>query len=327
MRVWHVVWIYNNVVKHTLKMKYTLTQLRKDYPNDEACLDKIFQIRFANLKCCPQCQSETKFHRVMKRMCYECQHCGYQIFPLAGTPLEKTRTNLTKWFHAIHMMTTTRNGVAAKEIERVLGVTYKCAWRMMHQIRKVMAEGGVGMLSGCIQSDETLIGGVEKGSNKRGFGSEKKSTVFGMVEEGGKVIMKKVEDRKRKTLLPIIEKYVDKGAHITTDELPSYKVIGVNGYTHSTVNHNKEEYVNEQGKHTNTIEGVWSILKRSISSTHVWVSDTHLPKYLNEFEFRYNNRGSAAPMFNTILSHLSMPLCRVDKETGEVITVYQEQRA
>ena len=308
-------------------MKYTLTQLRKDYPNDEACLDKIFQIRFANLKCCPQCQSETKFHRVEKRMCYECQHCGYQIFPLAGTPLEKTRTNLTKWFHAIHMMTTTRNGVAAKEIERVLGVTYKCAWRMMHQIREVMSEGTECMLSGCVQSDETLIGGVQRRKEREENG-DNKTTVFGMVQEGGKVIMKKVEDRKRKTLLPIIEKYVDKGTHITTDELPSYKVLGAKGYTHSKVNHNKEEYVNEDGKHTNTIEGVWSLLKRAISSTHVWVSDTHLPKYLNEFEFRYNHREkSAPPMFNTILSNLSLPLCKVDKETGEVITVYQEQRA
>ena len=307
-------------------MKYTLTQLRKDYPNDEACLDKIFKIRFANLKCCPDCQKETKFHRVVKRMCYECQHCGYQVFPLAGTPLEKTRTNLTKWFHAVHMMTTTRNGVAAKEIERVLGVTYKCAWRMMHQIRKVMAGGSDGMLSGCVQGDETIIGGVQSREDRQENG-DNKTTVFGMVQEGGKVIMKKVEDRKRKTLLPIIEKYVDKGAHITTDELPSYRVLTAKGYTHSTVNHNQDEYVNADGKHTNTIEGVWSILKRSISSTHVWVSDTHLPKYLNEFEFRYNNRNTDTPMFNTILSHLSVPLCRVDKETGEVITVYQEQRA
>ncbi len=309
-------------------MKYTLGQLRKEYPNDEACLDKIFQIRFSGLKCCPKCNNDTKFHRVMNRMCYECQHCGYQIFPLAGTPMEKTRTNLTKWFHAIHMMTTTRNGVAAKEIERVLGCTYKCAWRMMHQIRKVMSDGEEGMLSGCVQGDETLIGGVQRRKDRESDG-DNKTTVFGMVEEGGKVIMKKVEDRKRKTLLPIIEKYVEKGTHIVTDELPSYAKLGKEGYTHSTVNHNQDEYVNAEGKHTNTIEGVWSILKRSISSTHVWVSDTHLPKYIDEFEFRYNNRRSGAPMFEIILSNLSLPLTRVDKETGEVITVYQQgkQRA
>jgi len=289
-------------------------------------VDKIFQIRFAGLKCCPTCQKDTKFHRVAKRMCYECQHCGYQLFPLAGTPLEKTRTSLTKWFHAIYMMTTTRNGVAAKEIERVLGVTYKCAWRMMHQIRIIMAEGTEGMLSGSVQGDETVIGGYQRGG-KRGMSGDNKTTVFGMVEEGGKVIMKKVEDRKRKTLLPIIEKYVDKGTHITTDELRTYSNLSDNGYTHSTVNHLQEEYVNKDGKHTNTIEGVWSILKRSISSTHVWVSDTHLPKYIDEFEFRYNNRLADDPMFKIIISNLSTPLYRVDKSTGEVITVYQEKRA
>jgi transposase-like protein len=101
-----------------------------------------------------------------------------------------------------------------------------------------------------------------------------------MVQEGGKVIMKKVEDRKRKTLLPIIEKYVEKGTHINADELPSYKKLGKKGYIHSTVNHNQEEYVNVEGKHTKTIEGVWSILKRSISSTHVWVSDSTFPNTL-----------------------------------------------
>ena len=197
---------------------------------------------------------------------------------------------------------------------------------MMHQIRKVMADGSDGMLSGGVQGDETIIGGVQTRKDREENG-DNKTTVFGMVQEGGKVIMKKVEDRKRKTLLPIIEKYVNKGAHITTDELPSYRVLSIKGYTHSTVNHNQDEYVNADGKHTNTIEGVWSLLKRSISSTHVWVSDTHLPKYLNEFEFRYNNRHADSPMFNIILYNLSLPLCRVDKETGEVITVYQEQRA
>jgi len=134
-------------------VKYSINQLRKEYPNDGSCLGKIFRIRFCGLKCCPKCSNDPKFHRVMKRKCYECRYCRYQIFPLAGTPLEKTRTNLTKWFHAIHMMTTTRNGVATKEIERVLGVTCKCAWRMMHQIRKVMSEGEEGMLSGCVQGD------------------------------------------------------------------------------------------------------------------------------------------------------------------------------
>ncbi|MFB0564699.1 MAG: transposase, partial [Candidatus Aminicenantaceae bacterium] len=106
-------------------MKFTIDEFRKMYPDDDACLDKIFSLRYGNLKVCPQCKKQTKFHRVKKRTCYECQWCGYQLYPTKNTIFEKTTTPLHLWFYAIYLMTATRSGVSAKEIERQLGVTYK----------------------------------------------------------------------------------------------------------------------------------------------------------------------------------------------------------
>lgn len=148
-------------------MKFTFKHFQSLYPNDDVCLEKIFQIRYGHLEFCPECAAQTTFHRVKKRKCYECKQCGFQLYPTAGTVFEKTRTNLTKWFHAMYLMTSTRNGVSAKEIERHLGVTYKCAWRMAHQLRKLMAGKGDQPLFGKVQVDEAYYGGYRKGKSGR----------------------------------------------------------------------------------------------------------------------------------------------------------------
>ena len=121
-------------------MRYTKKQFEAEYPNDDACLDAVFQDRFGDLKYCPKCAAETKFYRVKKRQCYACMHCGYQLFPLADTIFRKTTTPLKDWFYAIYLFSVSKNGVSAKELERHLGVTYKIAWRMCREIRKLMAE-------------------------------------------------------------------------------------------------------------------------------------------------------------------------------------------
>src|SRR6478672_10923667 len=117
--------------------KYTITEFRQDYPNDDACLDKIFKLRFTNLVC-PKCENDKPFTRVKNRRSYQCPCCGFQVYPTEGTIFEKTTTPLTYWFYAIFLQTTTRNGVAAKELERQLNVCYKTALRMAHQIKKLM---------------------------------------------------------------------------------------------------------------------------------------------------------------------------------------------
>src|ERR1700739_388481 len=121
-----------------MKNKFTIKQFRESYPNDDACLDKIFQLRYKNLVC-PKCESDNEFKRVKNRRSYQCPSCAFQIYPTKGTIFEKTTTSLSDWFLIIYMQTTTRNGVSAKEIERTLNVCYKTALRMAHQIKILMA--------------------------------------------------------------------------------------------------------------------------------------------------------------------------------------------
>lgn len=276
-------------------MKFTYKKFKERYPNDDACLDKLFRIRFSEMTFCPDCAAQTSFYRVKKRKCYECKHCGYQVFPMANTIFHNTKTPLTDWFHAMYLMTSSKNGVSAKEIQRALGVTYKCAWRMAHQLRKLMGGKADTLLSGKVQIDEAFMGGHHSG--KRGRGAKNKTIVLGMVEENGRIIAKVIPALGNATMLPVIQENVKPGTHITTDEFLVYKNVLKSGMTHDVVKHRLREFVNKAGNHTNTIEGFWSILKRSISGTHVWVSGKHLPKYLDEFEFRYNNRHSVIPMF------------------------------
>jgi len=151
-------------------MKYTIKEFRAEYSSDDVCLDKLFSLRYEAMPCCPQCQQATTFKRVTGRRCYQCsdKDCQYQLYPTAGTVFEKTRTSLVDWFYAIYLMTSTRNGVSAKELERQLGVTYKCAHRMGHQIRKLMASGQ-GLMTGVIEADECYIGNNPKNIHRKNY--------------------------------------------------------------------------------------------------------------------------------------------------------------
>lgn len=268
-------------------MRYTYKYFQELYPNDDVCLEKIFQDRFGNVKFCPSCAAETKFYRVKKRQCYACQWCGYQLFPLAGTIFRKTTTPLTDWFHAIYLFSVAKNGVSAKELERHLGVTYKTAWRMCKQVRLLMQQES-GQLTGELEIDETYIGGYKKGSKS----FRDKEPVFGIVERHGRVKAQHVKGTGARVLLPIIQANVDLNSSINSDEYGSYKTLTRRGYTHTTVNHSTLEYVRGSA-HTNTIEGFWSQMKRSIDGTYHAVSPKYLQSYVDEFVFRYNLRGVA----------------------------------
>jgi len=290
--------------KKEKRMKFTITEFRKTYPNDDACLSKIFSLRFGNLKKCPKCKKETKFHRVKNRRCYECQWCGHQLYPTKNTIFEKTTTPLNLWFYAIYLMTATRSGVSAKEIERQLGVTYKCAWRITHQIRNLMGTGNNKKLSGRVEIDDTYIGGKSKG--KRGRGAEKKTIVLGMVERTGDARGKVVPNMKKKTITPVIKDMVDEGSLVNTDEFLSYRTLENDGFFHCFVKHAIKEFARGDC-HVQSIEGFWSWLKRGIRGTHVWVSRKYLQNYVNEFAFRYNQRNNGNHMFFTLLDYVAKP--------------------
>lgn len=119
--------------------KYIYSQFQKDYPDDDACLNKIMALRYGDKPTCHECGSQTKYHRIRNRRAFACQFCGEHIYPCVGTPFEKSSTPLSKWFFVMYLFTATKHSVSVKELERQIGVTYKCAWRMVHQIRKLIA--------------------------------------------------------------------------------------------------------------------------------------------------------------------------------------------
>jgi transposase len=270
-------------------MRYTFKHFQELYPNDDACLDRIFQDRFGDIKWCPKCGAETKFYRVKKRQSYACMHCGYQLFPLSGTIFRKTTTPLTNWFYAIYQFSTSKNGVSAKKLERDLGVSYKTAWRMCTQIRKLMQQDA-DMLSGTIEADETYIGGSRK-KYLQNSQWENKTAVVGIVEKGGSAKAFATKHANATNTIPFLKANIEQGSVIHTDESRIYTRVK-RDFDHAFVNHSKYEYV-KAGVHTNTIEGFWGQMKRAISGTHHSVSPKYLQSYVNEFVFRYNFRGVA----------------------------------
>jgi len=265
------------------RMRYTLKDFKTEYPDDAACLRAVLDNRYGNT--CPRCGVVgVKWHPITGRKGFVCSECDRHVYPLADTIFRKSETSLWNWFYAIFQSSVSKNGVSAKELERTLGVTYKTAWRMCKQIRKLMEDDG-DPLTGTVEIDETYIGGRRKLAQKY----NNKSVVFGMVERDGFVKSAHVKSSGSRVLLPVIIKDVAPQSSIHSDEWGAYKTLKKRGYSHTTVNHSKLEYVRGTA-HTNTIEGYWSQLKRSIDGTYHSVSPKYLQQYLNEFSFRYNLR-------------------------------------
>ena len=273
----------------------TLRQFLDQFPTEDACLEHLMRIRFGDRHDCSKCGRNAHFYRVKARKVYSCEYCGNQVAPMAETPFERTRTPLRDWFHVMFLFCTTRNGVAAKEVERQLGVTYKTAWRMCHEIRKYMGDvDGNGPLGGPgkhVEIDETFIGGFRS----------PKTVVMGMLERGGDVQTHVVPNQRKATLTPIIDANVIPGGAVHTDELRSYLGLHKRGHRHMTVNHSAHEYVGFEGASTNSVEGFWAAVKRGINGTHIHVSAKHLPKYLSEFEYRWNMRNRPHSMLDRLM--------------------------
>jgi transposase len=268
----------------------TLRPFQDRFPTEDACLDHLFQIRYGSDFDCPGCDRPAKFSRVKSRRSYQCNWCAHQVYPTAGTPFDRTRTPLRDWFFVMFQFCASRNGVAAKEVERQLGVTYKTAWRMCHMIREYMGavdgDAPIGGFTKRVEVDETFIGGYRAG----GMGGKGKTVVLGMMERGGNVMTKVVPDRRIASLLPVIRANVKAHSEVHTDEHSAYLTLRGMGYWHKTVNHARGEYVSPTGTTVNAMEGYWAQLKRGINGTNIHVSAKHLPKYLAEFESRHNMR-------------------------------------
>ena len=264
------------------------------FTNEEAARKHLEAIRWPQGPVCPHCGGiernsllQGESHRPGL---YFCGDCRTQFTVTVGTVFERSKIPLHKWVLATHLLCASKKGMSSKQIERMLGVTYKTAWFMTHRIREAMnpnASGKLGSGGGTVEVDETYIG--NKKGRKRHRGMAHKHAVFSLVERSGKVRSFHVANVRAETLRPIIKAHMDNKAHLMSDDAGQYRILGQVSASHGVINHSSKEYV-RGNVHTNTIEGCFSLLKRGINGTFHHVSEQHLQRYVNEFDFRYNHR-------------------------------------
>jgi transposase len=311
---------HNPIRAKSSDSQYSFMEFLREFPDDAACLEHLWRTRYsadgAHAEC-PKCERERVFKRYetkQGRQSWTCTGCGHHVHPTAGTIFHKSSTSLHLWFRAMYIEASTRCGVSAKHLERELGVNYRTAWRMLNRIRNVLMVQDEEPLSGEVEADETAWGGrprlgqIEKfrkegETDLSGAGGRwkqaKKSTVFGMVERGGRVKIHVVKDRKAETLQGNIARFVLPRTTIFTDEWPSYTGLA-RRYTHRRIRHTENIYVSGD-VHTQTIEGFFSNLKRGIAGNYHSVSSRWLQGYLNEYAWRYNERDNDRAMFRSLL--------------------------
>jgi transposase-like protein len=280
-------------------------EFQERYSTDAACLEAIVTLRFPDGIYCNSCADFTPHFKLKKRKAYQCGKCLHQFYPLAGTIFQKSRTPLRLWFFALFIITTTRSGVSAKALQRMIKVTYKTAWSMFMKIRRIMSEE-LGFLKGVVEVDETWIGGKDWYKGKKWWSDyrpTKKQIVFGMVERKGRVKTLIIPDVYAITLLKHIKVNIDPAASIMSDSHFGYHSLSKLGYTHNMVNHTNE-YVSRKNPdvHTQTIEGFWGQMKRGITGVYRHVSKKYLQNYCDEYAFRYNYRNYAYSSFDYLFN-------------------------
>ena len=294
------------------KQKYTIQDFDREFPTEDACLEYVKEKRWPDGRTmCVTCKAERKHYRVSGRTAYACHACGNHIFPLAGTIFHKSSTSLRTWFYVLRLMSSTRVGVSAKHIQRETGVTYKCAWRMMKQVRTLMGE--TIKLSSPVEMDEGFFGGSDsnKPAHLRG---KSKTPILGIVERHGKVVARVIPDTSKGSILPVVAEVLHPRTMIYTDRSATLEQVRWMGqsHKHATVNHSKG-YKNGYA-HTNSIDGFWSLVKRGIQGVYYQVGLDYLQSYLNEFSFRYNRRNVMRPMFSQLVERTTMQVCPSARE-------------
>jgi transposase-like protein len=280
----------------------TLSDAIRYFSDEQTCIDTVAAMRWPDGPHCPAClMPDTRQHWLKNQRRWQCRDCGKQYSVKVNTIFEDSPISLQKWLPAMWLLANCKNGISSYEIARDIGVTQKSAWFMLQRIRLAMKHKSVlklGYQGGPVEMDETFIGGKLKNMHKSkkpkgtGFseiasGAMAKTIVVGMLERKGRVRAKVVAERTQPTLHALVNKHIQYGATLMTDEWGGYK--GTN-LTHEIINH-AVEYVNEQ-VHTQGIGNFWALLKRSLGGTYISVEPFHLDRYVDEQAFRYNNRAT-----------------------------------
>lgn len=275
-------------------MKLDITN--KIYNDEDAAREHLEGQLWPNGPVCPHCGSteatalKGKAHR---KGVYQCNACRDQFSVTVGTVFERSKIKLHKWVLAAHLMGASKKGVSSKQLERMLGVTYKTAWFMSMRLREAMTDeapaGGLGGENKVVEADESFVGGKKKNVHK-GKPEPKKHAVVALVERDGGMRASHVADVTAKTLRETLVTQTSRKSYLMTDENKAYKKVGKEFAGHGSVNHSADEYVRGTFWHTNTAESFFAIMKRGVYGTFHSVSEQHLQRYVNEFAFRWNTR-------------------------------------
>jgi transposase-like protein len=254
-----------------------LVKLIDTFHSEDRCRERLEELRWPDGPQCPRCGSP-KHSRIRTRNLFECGSCEYHYSVTVGTILQDSHLPLRKWFLAAYLMIEAKKGISALQLKRTLNVSYKTAWYLSHRLRAAMRDA---------------------------YPFPLKGIVVGAVQRGGKIVLQVADSNDRQTLHGFIRQNTDPETEaIYTDEWAAYRGIGDEDTRHETVNHRAEEWVRGE-VHTNTVEGVWSLFKRSLIGSFHRVSVKHLDAYLDELEWRFNNRDNPYLFRDTLIRLLT----------------------
>jgi transposase-like protein len=292
-----------------------LLTITRQFATHERCRELLRRLRWPDGAICPRC-AHTGTCWLTQQEKFECNKCAYQFSVTAGTIFHDSHLPLEKWFLAVHIMVESKKGISALQMKRMLGIGgYKTAWYLCHRIRAAMKEVNPEPLKGTVEYDETWHGGSRKGMGKGYVGN--KTMIMGAIERGGPIRLKVEKRVNKKAVTHFLQKNVSpETERIYTDAHPNYAGVDFGNAEHQSVDHKAEEWVRGD-VHTNSIEGVWSLFKRSVVGSYHQLSEKHLQAYLDEFAWRFDRRKSERLFLDTLNALIHAPTLTFKKLTEE----------
>jgi transposase-like protein len=294
--------------------KMNLPKLMDAFDTDKECREVLEQLRWPEGVKCLRCQSAS-ISRITTRKQYDCNACRYRFSVTTGTIFNDSHLALPKWFMAVLLLCEAKKGMSARQLKRTLGVSHKTAWYLTHRIREAMSTEHPERLGGHVEADETYLGPRTPKYKSKNW-RENKAVILGALQRDGRIIIRKGKDSSHGEIRRFVWDSVSNSAvRLITDEHAAYKGFADDDTMHEHVNHGRKEYVRGD-VHTNGIEGAFGLFKRGIVGSFHQVSHKHLDRYLDEFEFKYNNRKNAFLFRETLTRLVNGKVLTYDKLTA-----------